>query len=52
MQVTSLQHTYLEVVPSKPRFHKLQQLLEECPYRGQEEEEEMEVDQQHNKGQK
>lgn len=51
-EVTSLQHNYLEVLPSKPRFHKLQQLLEECPYRGQEEEEEMEVDQQHNKGQK
>ncbi|KAG0727391.1 Sister chromatid cohesion protein DCC1 [Chionoecetes opilio] len=35
-EVSSLHHAYLEVVPCKPRLHKLRQLLKECPYQGPE----------------
>lgn len=36
-EVSSIHHSYLEVVPCKPRFHKLRRLLEECPYEGPDE---------------
>ncbi|KAK8400509.1 hypothetical protein O3P69_003283 [Scylla paramamosain] len=36
-EVSSIHHSYLEVVPCKPRLHKLRRLLEECPYEGSDE---------------